>query len=458
MKLLNTILLLFFFSLSFAQSPHLIWEKTIGDSKNDEAYQIILTSDNHFLVVGYTQPEGRYDLDLFLLKLNSNGDLIWKKNYGTQKVEIGYAIAEDSKGDFIVVGKANTTTESAQTWVLKTDTNGNIIWDKKYGNKHHDVGKSVLITNNSQIIIGGNSEGVASKFNHANWLVLDEKGNKIKEKTYGGDHFKTSAQPENSALASFKISKGETCNKIIPSRNGGFLFVGSTITKAKKGLATDGWLVRLDGEGQLLWDKNIGAIGGDDILDVIENENGDIIAIGEYYNKLKGRMDIWFTRFDKNGNVLIEKTFGEKNFNSGKSGLALNQNEILICGFTSNKSITNYETILHKDLSNAEIDKMVKNGWEKFASKNKEGEWKIILQKIIPLTDKQKTIKTDRDIWIGKVNMDGVLIWEKNFGGDDDEEAFSIIKDKDGNFILAGYTRSKGNGLKDIWILKIGNP
>ena len=459
MKLLNTILLLFFISFSFAQSPHIIWEKTIGDSKNDEAYQIILTSDNHFLVVGYTQPEGRYDLDLFLLKLSSNGEIIWKKNYGNQnQVEIGYAISEDQKGDFVVVGKANTKSKSAQIWVLKIDANGNIIWEKKYGQKNHDVGKSIFITNQSQIIIGGNSEGIHSKFNHAYWLVLDEKGNKIKDNTYGGDHFEKEIPDNNLATGAFNIYKGETCNQIIPSKNGGFLFVGNTITKAKAGLATDGWLVRLNSKGHLVWDKNIGTIGGDDILDIIETENGEVFTIGEYYNKPEGRMDIWFSKFDKNGKVLFEKTFGEKDFNSGKSAIALNNNEFLICGFTSNKSITNYQTFSPDTLSNIEIEKMVKNGWQKFSSKTKEGKWKTILQKTIPLSAEQKAIKTDKDIWLGKVNKKGNLIWKKTFGGEDDEEAFSIIKDKNGNFVLAGYTRSKGNGLKDIWILKIGTP
>ena len=117
-----------------------------------------------------------------------------------------------------------------------------------------------------------------------------------------------------------------------------------------------------------------------------------------------------------------------------------------------------YKRVSPDTISNEKVEEMLNNGWQKFATKNKEGGWDMFLRKIIPLTPEQKVVVTNRDIWIGKISADGNLIWEKTFGGNDDDEAASIIKDQYGNFILAGFTRSKGNGLKDIWILKVGNP
>ena len=442
-----------------AQSPTIIWEKTLGGSKNDEAHQVILTSDNHYLLIGYTQPEGRYDLDLFIAKINSNGDVVWKKNYGTDQVEIGYDIAEDANGDFIAVGLANHATRSSEIWVLKIDKSGQQLWERKYGLKNSDAGRSVFITKDARIIIGGEQEGEATGVNHALWLVLDKNGNRIKENTYGGDYFFKTQKEEDRAMFGVQKVKGESCNKLIASKNGGFLFVGYTITKAKEDLATDGWVVKLDEAGQLVWDKALGAVGGDNILDIMENDKGEIFTVGTYYDKFNGKISIWLTKLDTNGNLIFEKQFGDKDFSAGKVGVLLGNDEIIMSGFTSGSAPTNLQTINTDTISKQRYDELLFDGWQEFYHKGSDGEeWKISLKKILPLTEEQQKIRTDRDAWLGKADASGNLIWKKTLGGIDDDEAFSMIKDEKGNLIVVGYTRSQGKGLKDIWILKLGNP
>ena len=456
---MNKLILFTLFFISnflFAQSPNLVWEKTIGNSKNDEAHKVILTSDNHYVLIGYSQPEGRYDLDLFISKINSNGDVIWKKNYGTEQVEIGYDIKEDAAGNFIAVGLANYPTRSSEVWVLKIDKDGRQLWEKKYGSKNSDAGKSIFLTTNSQIIIGGEQEGSESAVNHALWLVLDKNGNKIKEQTYGGDFFEKTQNPENIPLLGPIPSKGESCNKLIPSKSGGFLFAGNTITKARADLATDGWLVKLDEHGQLIWDKAFGAIGGDNLFDILENKNGDIFTIGIHYDKPKGLYSLWLSKFDALGNLIFEKKYGEKNFNTAKAGLLLENDNLLICGFESSRAPSNVQSVNPDTLSQQQIDQLINDGWQKFRFQKERGdEWKTIYQKNIELTAEQKKIRTDRDGWLGQVDTNGNLLWKKTFGGMNDDAFFSIIKDHEGNLILVGNTRSKGNGLKDIWIMKL---
>ena len=457
LKKLSFLIILFSISnLLFAQSPNIAWEKTIGNSKNDEAHKVILTSDNHYLLIGYSQPEGRYDLDLFISKINSKGEIVWKKNYGTKQVEIGYDITEDTEGNFIAVGRAIMPTRSSEIWVLKIDKDGQHLWDKKYGLKNEDAGKSIFLTKDSQIVIGGEQEGKITSVNHALWLVLDRNGNKLKEQTYGGDYFHKIQKKEDREMFGVQNVKGESCNKLIPSHSGGFLFAGNTMTKARKDLATDGWLVKLDEQGQLLWDKAFGAIGGDNLFDILENKKGEIFTIGINYDKPKGLYSFWLSKFDASGNLIFEKKYGEKNFNTAKAGLLLENDNVLICGFEASRSPSNIRTVNPDTLSQQQINQLIDEGWQQLKFKGYDNEeWKSIFQKEFPLTPEQEKIRTDRDAWLGQTDANGNLLWKKSFGGTDDDEFFSMIKDHEGNLIMVGYTRSKGNGLKDIWIVKL---
>jgi len=457
MKYFQFLLFLFFSIPTFSQTPKIVWEKNIGFSKNDQASKIIFTSDKHLMVLGYIQPENRYDLDLFVAKLNLKGEVIWEKSFGTDKLEKGFDLVEDAEGNFILVGSAHVENKQSQVWVLKINPNGDLLWERKYGTKNNDVGRTVFINADAELIIGGMMEGILTSINHAYWLVLDTNGNVLNEKTFGGDHFEKQQLTEDISQFGYdRLIKGETCHKIIPNKNGGYLFVGTTITKAKSNLATDGWLVKLNSNGQLIWDKAFGAIGGDNLTDIFQNEKNEIFTLGEYYDKPVRRMDIWFSKFSSDGTLIFETIFGQKDFNSGKAFLPLENGDFLICGYSSKREFYTKKIVNPDTLNSIQIEKLEKEGWIKTAFSNGTGgEWKTIYQKELPLTEDQKKVRIDRDIWLGRIDKNGNLLWEKTYGGLDDDEALSMVLDHQNNLFLTGYTRSKGKGLKDIWILKI---
>ncbi|HHH49531.1 MAG TPA: hypothetical protein ENK52_00980 [Saprospiraceae bacterium] len=453
----NLILLFFYLSIHslFAQNPKIIWEKTFGGTKNDQAQKIILCSDNNYLLIGYTQAENRYDLDLWISKINTNGTTLWEKTFGNEQLEMGYDAVEDTEGNFFISGIKGTTHHSNQIWLLKVDQNGKLIWEKEFGGSNSDIGKSILLTKESHILIGGSLEGEITAFNHAYRLVLDKDGHQLTANKYGGDLFEKEIAADDKIVSSaFAVLKGETCNKIITSRFGGYIFVGTTITKAKMNLATDGWLVKLNEKGQIIWDKNIGAIGGDNLLDIVENEKGEIFTIGEYYNKPKSKMSIWLSKFDRQGKLLFEKNYGQKNLNSGQAIQLLANGEILLCGYSSDRAPLNIKYINPDTISTQKLNQLIQNKWRKIKVK-KGKKWIHYYEKEFPLTPKQLLVKTDRNFWLAKVDSNGNLIWEKEFGGIDDDELSSMILDKDNYIIIAGYTRSKGKGLKDIYIAKL---
>ena len=107
------------------------WQKTYGGSGYSHAYSIQQTSDGGYVVAGYTNSSGAGSFDFWVLKLDENGDISWQKIYGGSNGDSAKSIQQTSDGGYIVTG--NTTSFGAgnyDLWVLKLDGNGNVSWQK----------------------------------------------------------------------------------------------------------------------------------------------------------------------------------------------------------------------------------------------------------------------------------------------------------------------------------------
>jgi len=108
-------------------STSICWEKTYGGSLNDEARSIQQTRDGGYIVAGYTKSKGAGGYDFWVLKLDENGEIIWDKTYGGSRTDEAFSIQQTRDGGYIVAGY--TWSKGAggyDFWVLKLDENGNI--------------------------------------------------------------------------------------------------------------------------------------------------------------------------------------------------------------------------------------------------------------------------------------------------------------------------------------------
>ena len=110
------ILLTIPFTLLFSQERSITieWEKTFGDTKNDMSRAIIATAQNEIVIIGSQQVPDRYDNDLWMIKTDSDGNLIWEKTYGDEKMENGIDAIELDNGDLIVLGTTTTNAKKGE--------------------------------------------------------------------------------------------------------------------------------------------------------------------------------------------------------------------------------------------------------------------------------------------------------------------------------------------------------
>ncbi len=142
------------------------WAKTYGGTAEDVAYSIQQTSDGGYIAAGHTASFGAGGTDVFLIKTDANGDIIWAKTYGGTSTEVAFSVQQTSDGGYILAGY--TGLGYSDVFLIKTDANGNIIWAKTYGGTFGDVAYSVQQTSDGGYIVAG----VTSSFGAGNYDVF----------------------------------------------------------------------------------------------------------------------------------------------------------------------------------------------------------------------------------------------------------------------------------------------
>ncbi|MEA1919128.1 MAG: hypothetical protein U9N52_04760, partial [Campylobacterota bacterium] len=140
--------------LKMDESGKRIWSRAFGGSDDDVAHDIIQVSDGYVLV-GTTESFGRRYSDVYVVKMNKNGNRVWHKAYGGSRDEEGYAIIEDN-GGYVITGKAASYGEGFRSdmYLFKIDKSGKLLWERVFGKKQDDAGYDLAKTDDGYIVVG----------------------------------------------------------------------------------------------------------------------------------------------------------------------------------------------------------------------------------------------------------------------------------------------------------------
>jgi hypothetical protein len=164
---------------------NVIWAKTYGGTAYDYAYSVQQTSDGGYIVAGYTRSFGAGSDDVFLIKTDANGNIQWAKTYGGTDGDWASSVQQTSDGGYILAGGTwSFGAGSYDIFLIKTDANGNVQWDKTYGGMHGDYASSVHQTSDGGYIVAGYTESFAESGKDIFLIKTDTNGNIIWAKTY----------------------------------------------------------------------------------------------------------------------------------------------------------------------------------------------------------------------------------------------------------------------------------
>ncbi len=354
----------------------------------------------------------------------------WNRTYGGRYSDGAWSLQETEDGGFILVGNTAARGEGSDLWLIRVDQAGNSIWSRILGGSGEDIGYFVKETKDGGYIITGSSKSFGMGEERL-WLVkMDGNGSLVWDKTFGG----------------FVFSSGDGGWSVDETEDGGYIVTGYTqsLGKGRKDL----WLLRTDGQGGLIWDRNYGGPEDDVGISVLQSRDGGYIVAGRTASFGKNGDDIWLLKTNSLGDVTWNATFGGGKDDAGFQVVELADGYALV-GRTESGSDSDRIILIRTDLRGREIwEKAHQGGSGTSLQRTRDGGF-IIAGRI-------DSKESGRDALIIKTDSAGGEEWRKTFGGKADDIGTFALQSRDGDYVLAGITSSFGAGAEDAWLIKMG--
>jgi hypothetical protein len=301
-----------------------LWNRTYSDADSEFRYVLNLT-DGFLLVGNMFLPSG--NIDGYVVKIDDNGALKWNVTVGGAKVDKLFSAAKTQDG-FLLVGLTysfNSDNES-DVWVVKINLNGNVIWNKTYGWSMDDAGRAIAQTADNNYVVAGYTDSVGNGDYDFLLLKIDANGNMIWSKTYGGTQ---------SDMAYAIVAAPDGC-----------VVAGDTHSKGAGD--SDAWVIKVDLNGNLLWDTTAGGSGFDMPSCITASSSGGYLVGGFTFSFGNGQRDFWLFKINDSGNVLWSTTVGRSGFEEAYAVLETAENEFVMVGWTNSIGQGHYDFYLVK--------------------------------------------------------------------------------------------------------------
>ena len=320
------------FVVKYSSSGAIQWKKTYGGTKDENVNKIIQNTDGSYIIVGSASSTdgdlstNQGSLDAWIFKINSSGVIEWQKSYGSTGADAFTSIQLTPNGGYIAVGGCGANDGDVvgsgfkggggDVWLVKVSSLGQIEWKKSYGSSKGDEATDIQNTLDGGYIIVGNTAGDdgdvnghhSGNFNNLDvWIVKVTNVGVIQwQKSLGGG---TSETPTTSAANDLAFAIEQT-------DDGGYVAVGYTssvdgdVTNYRGGIR-DGWIVKLSGNGNLLWQKTIGGSSDDHLWDIAKHPDGGFVICGYTFSgdgdlvgqPMRASVDGWIIKTDNLGTI-----------------------------------------------------------------------------------------------------------------------------------------------------------
>jgi Secretion system C-terminal sorting domain len=470
-----------------AQAQDILWEKSYGGKHAEFLFDAIPTPDYGFILAGSSisnkngnkSDNNKGDLDYWVWKMKENGDLDWQKSFGSDGVDLLQSIKLTNDGGFVLAGTSSPNPSKggisspqpspkeresgannadkksvgfgdSDFWIIKLDAKGGEMWQKTIGGSGQEKLQSIAKTSDGGYIVGGSSSSSPdpskggetgadnvtgeqktdnpyaknedSRGNLDYWVVkLDSKGTVQWQKTIGGlyvDELKSIAQTKDGGY----ILGGYSNSPVSGEKSENNIGVG------------DYWIVKLDKEGNIEWQRTIGGDQDDNLFTLMQTKDNGYIVGGNSNseaNNSKSKSngngsDFWVLKLDEKGNTAWQETY-----NYGKTD------------------------VLTSIVENADGSYLIGGYAQGEQSQIAEGS----LQKALGVSGDKEGIN---DYIALKINANGEKIWDKTFGSKGDEVLKKLFETRDGGYLLAGTSggdtsgdKSSSIGGTDFWVVKL---
>ncbi len=265
------------------------WNRTYGGVDFESGSAILENSSGGFIIAGYTRSYGVGDFDVWILLIDALGNPLWNTTFGGTGSDYAQSMIECNDGGYAIIGYT-TSFGAGETdvWLIRLDDDGNHLWNATYGGTQFDYGTDLVQHPDNGFIIGGYSGPLGDYDFYC--IRTNSTGHSLWERTYAGTSY-------------------DLCHSIWRANNGIIVLAGEGFNPVSG--STDGWILFLDNNGNLMWDYFYGGTRLDVFRDIIACDAGGYALCGFSYSyDSTFYSNLWVVRTDEWGNMTWYGSFG----------------------------------------------------------------------------------------------------------------------------------------------------
>ncbi len=420
----------------------IVWQKDLKSSTQDFLSQVTTTIDQQYLITGSSIQSGQKTAagngqqnngyDFHLIKLNPQGEEVWEKYFSGQNHDFLSATVNTQEGGFLLSGtsysnkgldKKEDSKGGSDLWLIRINEFGDELWQKTIGGASDEEARAVIQTTDFGFFAAGNVQNSPKGYGSKDVLIvrLDKDGKELSQLILGG--------------------KGlDEVEKMVPTKDGGALL--GVYSRSSAGVSKktenygegDYWIIKLNKDGKVEWEKNFGGKGDDHLRTLALTSTGYLIG-GESRSERSGnktvgieeRTDLWLISLDERGEEMWQKSY----------------------------SFKNRDVLMGMSVVTKRQDTRIKS--QESGAKSQDVTTGILIGGYTQAEGRMET--DDETFWMLYLDQNGNEQWRKHVKGEkrQKEERLSDIKlNRDGSIILAG-TSAEELGKENWKIVKLGD-
>jgi hypothetical protein len=366
--------------LCYAQAPDYRWFKTYGGDSFDNGECVVQTDDGGFIMAGYSYDLDSSNYNALVVKTDSLGNIIWQKLYGGSGDDSFSSIQPTSDGGYIIAGGTeSSTSEGDDIYLVKTDAGGTVEWQSIIGGRRDEHANSVIPTSDGNYLLVGLTTSYGAGYEDIYVVKTDDTGELIWSRTFGGSYFDKAFMVRETVDGNYVFVAGIDYYALYPPNT---------------------LLAKMNPDGDTIWTSVLGGNSSDACNAFVETADGGFMLVGWTMSYTNGEADYYLIKTDQIGQEEWYKHYGGIDRDIGRGIDVTEDGGYIVTGYT-----TNY---------GAGAD----------------------------------------DIYTIKIDINGDSLWATTFGGAEMDQAMMAIQCTDGGYAVFGGTRSMGNGPGDMILIK----
>ncbi|HNQ61653.1 MAG TPA: T9SS type A sorting domain-containing protein [Bacteroidia bacterium] len=320
--------------ISLFSSAQVTFQKSYGEFYVDYGTTMVQTNDGGYCIVGGTGPDVIDSTDVLVVRTDIDGNQVWQTRLAGTKDDFITGITTTDDGGFILVGNTYSSpldTAYTDIIVIKIDDGGFVYWSKTFGSTDYDEAQAVIRSGDGGYIVLGSSMSYTSVTKSALAMKIDDTGNQLWTNTsdsYSSNYFYAGDQ----------------------TTDGNYIAVGGTFNSA--GTNFDNYISKIDTAGNILWSKSHGTSGSEFAYDVKSTSDGGYLVCGVTATNTAGDADMSVLKLNDAGDVVWTYNYGTAEYDRASSIFRQANGTIMVAGYSNigtSMSVINQAVLMNLD-------------------------------------------------------------------------------------------------------------